>query len=112
MEIGRLRDKLRQSLDWETNVRAQARKAVKDAQEKLQAEVTAHKRTLESLTKHIDTEAHAEQKILELREEAKKQQQWFEDHLASSAEVAKQAEQILKNQIVGMEDRHEREKKL
>ena len=68
----------------------------------------AHKRTLESLTKHIDTEAHAEQKILELREEAKKQQQWFEDHLASSAEVAKQTEQILKNQIAGMEDRHER----
>ena len=74
--------------------------------------MTAHKRTLESLTKRIDVEAHAEQKILELREEAKKQQQWFEDHLASSAEVAKQAEQILKNQIAGMEDRHEREKQL
>ena len=111
-EIGRLRDELRQSSDRETNVRAQARKAVKDAQEKLQAEVTAHKRTLESLTKRIDVEAHAEQKILELREEAKKQQQWFEDHMASSAEVAKQAEQILKNQIAGMEDRHEREKQL
>ena len=72
-EIGRLRDELRQSSDPEINVRAQARKAVKDAQEKLQAEVTAHKRTMESLTKHIDTEAHAEQKILELREEARKQ---------------------------------------
>ena len=54
-EIGRLRDELRQSLDRETNVRAQARKAVKDTQEKLQAEMTAHKRTMESLTKHIDT---------------------------------------------------------
>ena len=74
--------------------------------------MTAHKRTLESLTKRIDTEAHAEQKILELREEAKKHKQWFEDHLASSAEVAKQAKQILKNKIVGMEDRHEREKQL
>ena len=74
MEIGRLRDELRQSSDRETNVRAQARKAVKEAQEKLQAEVTAHKRTMESITKHIDMEAHAEQKILELREEAKKQQ--------------------------------------
>ena len=103
---------LRQSSDRGTNVRAQARKAVKDAQEKLQAEVMAHKRTLESFTKRIDVEAHAEQKILELREEAKKQQQWFEDHMASSAEVAKQAEQILKNQIAGMEDRHEREKQL
>ena len=76
MEIGRLRDELRQSSDRETNVRAQARKAVKDAQEKLQAEVTAHKRTLESLTKsltkHIDTKAHAEPKILELRKEARK----------------------------------------
>ena len=59
-EIGRLRDELRQSSDRETNVRAQARKAVKEAQEKLQAEVTAHKRTMEFLTKHIDTEAHAE----------------------------------------------------
>ena len=34
-EIGRLRDELRQSSDRETNVRAQARKAVKEAQEKL-----------------------------------------------------------------------------
>ena len=59
-EIGRLRDELRQSSDWKTNVPTQARKAVKDAQEKLQAEVTAHKRTMESLTKHIDKEAHVE----------------------------------------------------
>ena len=77
-----------------------------------QEEVTSHWRTLESLTKRIDMEAHAEQKIMELREEAKKQQQWFDDHLASSAEVAKQAEQILKNQIAGMEDCHETEKQL
>ena len=112
MEIGRLRDELRQSSDRETNVRAQARKAVKEAQEKLQAEVTAHKRTMESIAKKIEREAHAEQKILELREEAKKQQQWFDDHLAGREEVAKQAEQILKNQIAGMEDRHEQEKKL
>ena len=40
----------------------------------MQAEVTAHKRTMVSITKHIDMEAHAEQKILELWEEAKKQQ--------------------------------------
>ena len=73
-EIGRLWDGLWQSSHRETNVRAQARKPVKDAQEKLQAEVTAHKRTLESLTKRIDVEAHAEQKIVELQEEAKKQQ--------------------------------------
>ena len=45
---------------------------------------------MESLTKHIDKEAHAEQKILELREEAKKQQKWFDDHWASITEVAKQ----------------------
>ena len=100
-KIGRLRDELRQFSDRETNVRAQARKAVKDAQDKLQAEVTAQKRTLESLTKHIDTDAHVEQKILELREEAKKQKEWFEDHLASSAEMAKQAEQILKIKLRG-----------
>ena len=73
-EIGRLRDELRQSSDRETNVRAQARKAVKEAQEKLQAELMAHKQTMESVTKKIEREAHAEQKILELREEAKKQQ--------------------------------------
>ena len=54
----------------------------------MQEEVTAHRCTLESLTKRIDTEPHAEQKILELREEAKKQKQWFEDDLASSTEVA------------------------
>ena len=45
--IGRVRDELRQSSDRETNVRAQAHKAVKEAEEKLQAEVTAHKRTME-----------------------------------------------------------------
>ena len=70
-------------------MREQTRKALKDAREKLQEEVTAHKRTMDVLIKHINTEAHAEQKILQLREEAKKQQQWFDDHLASSAEVAK-----------------------
>ena len=32
--------------------------------------------------------------------------------MASKAEVAKHAEQILKNQIAGMEDYHEQEKKL
>ena len=67
---------------------------------------------MESIAKKIESEAHAEQKILELRAEAKKQQQWFNDHLAGREEVAKQAEQILKNQIAGMEDRHEKEKKL
>ena len=58
---------------------AQARKALKEVQEKLQEEVTAHKHTLDALTKHVNTEAHAEQKILEMLEEAKKQQQWFEN---------------------------------
>ena len=55
----------------------------------MQAEVTAHKRTMESIAKKIQSEAHAEQKILELREDAKKQQQWFNDHLAGREEVAK-----------------------
>ena len=74
IEIGRLRDELWQSSDRETNVRAQARKAVKDAQDKLQEEVAAHKRTMDAISKHIEREAHAESKILELREEARKQQ--------------------------------------
>ena len=78
----------------------------------LQEEVTAHKRTLDSLTKNIDTEANPEQKILELLEDAKKQKEWFKDHLAISTEVAKQAGKILKNQISGMEERHEREMQL
>ena len=59
-------------MDPETSLTAQARKGLKEAQEKLQ-EVTAHKRTLESLTMRIGMEAHAEQKILELGEETKKQ---------------------------------------
>ena len=56
-------------------MRAQAhkvRKALKEAQEKLQDEVAAHKRTCEALTKHINTEAHTKQKILEMWEDAKK----------------------------------------
>ena len=44
---------------------------------------------MESITKKIESEAHAEQKILELRAEAKKKQQWFNDHLAGREEVAK-----------------------
>ena len=74
--------------------------------------MTAHKRTLEALTKHVNTEAHAEQKILELRAEAKKQQQWFEEQLASRAELANQAEQIVKNQIARIEERHAKEAQL
>ena len=112
IKIGRLRDELRESSDRETGIRVQARKAVKDAHEKLQDKVRVHKRTMEALTKYINTEAHAEQKILELREEAKKQQQWFEDQLASRAELAKQAEQLLKEQIAGMEERDVKEVQL
>ena len=62
IEIGRLRDELGQSSDQETSVRVQARKALKDGHEKLQEEVTVHKRTLEALTKHVNTEAHAERR--------------------------------------------------
>ena len=52
---------------------------------------------MELLTTHINREAHAEQKILELREGTKKQQQWFEEQLISRAELARQAEPILKD---------------
>ena len=68
---------------------AQARKVLKDVQEKLQEEVTAQKRTLDALTKHVNTKVRAEKKILELREEAKKQQQWFKDQLTSRADLGK-----------------------
>ena len=43
-EVGRLWDELRQSLDWETSIKAQARKALKETHEKLQEEVTTHRR--------------------------------------------------------------------
>ena len=59
---------------------------------------------MEALTKHVNTAAHAKKKILELREEGKKQQQWFEDHLATSTNLTKQAEHIRKDQIAGMEE--------
>ena len=72
----------------------------------------AYKRTLDALTKHINMEAHAKQKILEIREEAKKQQQWFEDQLARRADLAKQSEQILKDQISNMEENHAKEAQL
>ena len=47
-----------------------------------------------------------------MRADAKKQQQWFKDQLADQAEVAKQSEQILKDQICNMEDTHTREVQL
>ena len=45
-----------------------------------------------------------------MRVEAKKQQQWFEE--TSKAELANQAEQILKNQIAGIEEHHAKEAEL
>ena len=77
-------------------------------QDKLQEEVATHQRTREALTQCIDMEAHAEQKIVEMRE-AKKQRQWFEDQLATRNELAKEVEQGLKNEIHHVEDSHVRE---
>ena len=47
-----------------------------------------------------------------MREDAEKQQQWLEDLLATRAELAKQAEQTLKDQIHNMEDTHAQEVQL
>ena len=45
-----------------------------------------------------------------MRENGKKQQlEWFEDQLVSKAELAKQADQTLKDQIHNFEDIHARE---
>ena len=65
------------------SVHAEARKAQKEMQDKLQEEVYAHQRTSKALTQSLNMEAHAEQKILEMREEPKEQKQWFEEQLAS-----------------------------
>ena len=67
---------------------------------------------MDAISKHIEREAHAEAKILELREEARKQQRWFDEHMANREELAKQTEQILKNEMAGMEEHHQQEKKL
>ena len=55
-EVGTLRDGLRQSFDRETGVRAQARKALKEMQEKLQEEIVAHQRTDEALNQRLVTQ--------------------------------------------------------
>ena len=47
-----------------------------------------------------------------MREDAEKQQQWLEDLLATRAELAKQAEQTLKDQIHNLEDVHARQTRL
>ena len=92
-EIGRLRGELRQSFDRETSMTAQARKALKEMQDKLQKEGAAHQRTSEAHTQRIDMEAHVEQKILEMREEG------FEGQLDRRNKLAKVAEQRLKDEI-------------
>ena len=46
---------------------------------------------------------------MEMREEAKKQQQWYEDQLANRSKLVKEAEQILKDEIHHLEDIHSRE---
>ena len=50
-KIERLRFELRQSSDREVVIRAKGRKATKTLQEKVDVEVTAHKRTLAELNK-------------------------------------------------------------
>ena len=67
-------------------MRAQACKVLKEVQGKIQDEVTAHKHSMDALTIHINTEA-------------KEQQQWFKNQLASPPNVTKQIEHILKDQI-------------
>ena len=74
-EVGRLRDELWQSSDKETSVLVQARKALKEMQDKLQGETAAHQRTGEALNQRLDAEGQAERKILEMWEDAKKQKQ-------------------------------------
>ena len=74
---------MRQSSDREKDVHATGRNAVKELQEQLQAEARTRQRSFKALNRHIDTEEQAERKILEQCEEAKKQQQWFTDQLAS-----------------------------
>ena len=71
--------------------------------------MVSHEHTSEDLTQRIDTESQVKQKILEMRVEAKKQQQWFEDHLARRSKLAKAAEQRLKYEIHHLEDIHARE---
>ena len=75
-------------------------------QDKLQEDIVTHQRTHEPLNQHLDSEEQAEWKIVEMREEAKKQKQWFENQLPSWSELVKQAEQTLKDEINRLEDIH------
>ena len=45
-----------------------------------------------------------ERKILEMREDEKKQKRWFQDQLDSQSVLAKKAEQTLKDEINRLED--------
>ena len=53
-------------------VQATARKVIKDLQEQLKAETSAHQQIIETLNKCLETDAQAEIKIQELSEVAKK----------------------------------------
>ena len=72
-EVGRLKDELWQYSDREKE----------EMQEKLQEETSAHQWTGEAFNQRLYLEGQAEWKILEMREDAKKQKQWFKDQLAS-----------------------------
>ena len=80
--------------------------------EQLQEETSTHQQSVEALNQRLNTEAKPERKILELRKEAKKQQQWYEEQLDRAQELAKQTEKTLNNEIARLEDFHAWETRL
>ena len=65
-------DELWQSSNRENDIRAMARKSIKELKEKLDTETLAHKQTVEAFNKGIETQAQAEVKIQNLHQAAKK----------------------------------------
>ena len=112
IEIGRVRDELRQSSDRERAVRATSQKVIKDLHEQLQLETSAHQQTIESLNKLLEMEAQVGVKIQELHEATKKQKQWYEEQLYMQRKLTKQTETTLNNEMARLENLLARETKL
>ena len=87
MEIECLRSELRQSSDREADIQAKGFKAVKELQEKLDAEIVAHVLTTRELNKQKEELARKEGIITSMREAVWNKKAWYDEQIENQQQV-------------------------
>mgnify|MGYP000438619147 CR=1 FL=1 len=112
MEIGHLWDELWQSSNRENDIRAMARKSIKELKEKLDTETLAHKQTVEAFTKRIEAQAQAKVKIQELCKASKKLHRWYNEQIDNECQLSKDIQEGLHKEMARFEGLHKQKPKL